>query len=267
MIPGACDTHLHFYDGRYPATPDAVLFPPDASPEDYRQLQAELGLDRLVVVQPTTYGLDNRCQLEAMAAFGDAARGVMVVNATTPAEELAVMTDAGVCGARFHMLPGGAVPWDELEPTAARIAPFGWHVQLQLDGNTLADHLDRLRALPVPLVVDHIGRFMPPPPVDSAAFAALLALVADGRTWVKLSAPYESTASTADPQYPEVLPLVDELVRAAPDRLLWATNWPHPGQATPPSPEVLHALVRRWLPTAGLGQQVLVDNPATLYQF
>ena len=267
MIPGACDTHLHFYDGRYPATPDAVLFPPDAAPGDYQSLQAALSTDRLVVVQPTTYGLDNRCQLEGMATFGESARGVMVVNSKTAEADLTAMTEVGVCGARFHMLPGGAVPWEELEPTAAKIAPFGWHIQLQLDGNTLPDYLDRLMALPVPLVVDHIGRFMPPPPVNSPAFAALIQLVGEGRTWVKLSAPYESTGSTADQTYPDLLPLVDQLVATASDRLLWATNWPHPGQATPPSPEELSALISRWLPTAELRQQVLVDNPASLYKF
>lgn len=264
---GVCDTHLHFYDQRYPPTAEAVLFPPDASPQDYRRVQATLGSDRLVVVQPTTYGMDNRCQLEAMATFGDAARGVMVVDSKTPDSDLAAMTDAGVLGARFHMLPGGAVPWEELEPTAARIASYGWHVQLQLDGNTLPDHLDRLLALPVDLVIDHIGRFMPPPSPDAPAFAALLRLIEHGRTWVKLSAPYEATGSTEDQAYTEVLPLVDALVGTAPERLLWASNWPHPGQGSPPTEANLITLVTRWLPSVELQRQVLVTNPTELYRF
>lgn len=264
---GICDTHLHFYDHRYPATTGAVLFPPDASPEDYQRIQAALGSERLVVVQPTTYGFDNRCQLAAMATFGDAARGVMVVNSKTSAADLGAMTEAGVVGARFHMLPGGAVPWEELEPTAAKIASYGWHVQLQLDGNTLPEYLDRLLALPVDLVIDHVGRFMPPPSPDSPAFAALLGLIEHGRTWVKLSAPYESTGSTADRTYKDVLPLVDAVVEVAPERLLWASNWPHPGQATPPSAADLIALAARWLPSVDLQRQVLVTNPSALYQF
>ncbi len=266
-LSGVCDTHLHFYDQNYPATPDAVLFPPDAVPADYREIQDALGSERLVVVQPTTYGMDNRCQLAAMAVFGDTARGVMVVDSRTPDSELAAMSAAGVVGARFHMLPGGAVAWDELEPTAARIASHGWHVQLQLDGNTLPRHLSRLQALPVELVIDHVGRFMPPPVPESPAFDALLQLLSEGRTWVKLSAPYESTGSTVDQTYPEVLPLIDALVDAAADRLLWASNWPHPGQVSPPSAADLVALAARWLPTVELQRLVLVDNPAMLYSF
>ena len=138
-MPGGCDTHLHFYDSAFPASSTALLHPDDATPDDYRQIQRQLGLDRLVIVQPTTYGLDNSCQLDAMVSFGDAARGVMVVDSSTSAAELGRLTDLGVRGARFHMLPGGAVPWSMLDDVAARIAPFGWHVQVQLNGRELAD--------------------------------------------------------------------------------------------------------------------------------
>ncbi len=266
MTPGACDTHLHFYDGRYPAAPDSVLFPPDATPEDYRKVQQALGTNRVVVVQPTTYGLDNRCQLEAMKRFGDDARGVMVVDSRTPVSTLRAMTDAGVVGARFHMLPGGAVAWDQLEPTAAAIEPFGWHIQLQLDGNTLDQHLDRLLSLPVDLVIDHIGRFMPPPALPDRSVDALLRLVDTGRTWVKLSAPYESIQSP-DHSHDGVQPLIARLVTEAPERLLWASNWPHPGQTNPPTAADLLGLLDRWLPTESLRRRVLVDNPAVRYSF
>lgn len=259
---GACDTHVHFYDASYPAVATTVLRPPDATVADYRDLQATLGMHRLVVVQPTTYGLDNRCQLAAMTAFGESARGVMVVDAATDPSELARMTELGVRGARFHMLVGGAVGWDTLEPVAERIASVGWHIQLQMNGLELHDRLDRLRRLPVDLVVDHIGRFMPPSRVDHPGAEALLALLDEGRTWVKLSAPYESS-----PDENAVLPLVDELVRKYPDRLLWATNWPHPGQPAPPSPQRMAELCHRWLPTDVLRRRVLVDNPSALYGF
>lgn len=259
---GTCDTHVHFYDATYPAAPTTVLRPPDATPAEYRDLQAALGMQRLVVVQPTTYGLDNRCQLAAMAAFGESARGVMVVDADIDASELTRLTELGVRGARFHMLAGGAVGWDALDHVAERIGSLGWHIQLQINGLELDDRLDRLRRLPVDLVVDHIGRFMPPGGVDHPGFEALLTLLDEGRTWIKLSAPYESS-----PDHDAVLPLVDELVRNHPDRLVWATNWPHPGQATPPSPSRLAELCHRWLPTDALRRQVLVDNPIALYGF
>jgi D-galactarolactone isomerase len=261
----ACDTHIHFYDRRHPAAPAAVLRPSDATPDDYRTVQTALDTERIVVVQPTTYGLDNTCQLDAMAAFGDDARGVMVVDADVEPMELARLTELGVRGARFHMLPGGAVAWEMLEAVAAEIAPFGWHIQLQLNGRELPKLLDRLLRLPVGLVVDHVGRFMPVVEPDSSEFAALLTLIDHGAT-VKLSAPYESS-DTGPPAFDDVTRLVDALVPHAPDRLVWASNWPHPGQATTPTAAELIALRDRWLPTEDLRQRVLVDNPAALYDF
>lgn len=260
-----CDTHMHFYDRRYPTSSAAVLRPPDAMVADYRAVQMALDLERVVIVQPTTYGLDNSCQLDAMAVLGDAARAVVVVDASVADTELRALTDAGVRGARFHMLPGGAVGWDQLAPVAARVASFGWHIQLQLNGHELFDRLDALRSLPCPLVVDHVGRFMAPTEPDSAAFAALLALVDEG-AHVKLSAPYES-ATDATHRYDLVTACIEALVARAPDRMLWATNWPHPGQADPPSLEDLATLRDRWLVSDALRQQVLVDNPARLYGF
>lgn len=264
--PGACDTHVHVYDQRYPTSPSATLFPPDASVDDYRAVQAQLGLRRVVLVQPSTYGLDNSCQIDAAARFGDDARLVVVIDETTTEDGVEWYTDQGARGARFHMLPGGAVGWEAMAPVAARIAPFGWHVQLQMDGNRLPERLDQLLALPTALVVDHVGRFMPPPPLESPAFRALLTLLDSGRCWVKLSAPYESTTVGA-PGYPSVSALARALVERFPERLLWASNWPHPGQDTPLSIEQLRDLALDWLPTDALRQQVLVDNPAMLYGF
>ena len=264
--PGACDTHIHFYDSRYPAAPAALLHPPDATVDDYRALQSELGLARAVVVQPTTYGLDNRCQLRGVAALGDAARAVVVVDDTVDDAEVLRLHELGARGVRFHMLPGGAVPWEVLEPVAERVAPRGWHVQLQLNGRELTERAERLRRLPVDVVVDHVGRFMPPVPTDDAAFEALLGLLDEGRTWLKLSAPYESSV-TGPPGYDDVAPLVETLVARVPDRLLWASNWPHPGQAAPPSPPDLRRLAERWLPDPATRTKVLTDNPAALYGF
>lgn len=261
---GVCDTHMHFYDGAFPAAPAAALRPPDGTVEAYRTVQQRLFTERVVVVQPTTYGLDNRCQLAAMPALGPAARGVMVVNAATQPAELARLHGLGVRGARFHMLPGGALAWDRLAPTAAAIEEFNWHIQLQLDGNQLPDHLDRLLALPAPLVVDHVGRFMPPTGVDSPGFAALRRLVSTGRCWVKLSAPYEGSALPRP--HGDVIELIDVLVTDAPERLLWASYWPHPDQDDPPSLQDLADWRDRWIP-ASLRQQILVDSPAMLYHY
>ena len=264
-MQSACDTHIHFYDHRYPVAPASTLRPSDATPADYRTAQPALGTERIVVVQPTTYGLDNSCQLDAMATFGDTARGVVVIDPNAQPEDLARLTELGVRGARFHMLPGGAVPWEMLEAVAANIAPFGWHIQLQLDGRELPGRLDRLLRLPVGVVVDHVGRFMPAVEPDAPAFGALLTMIDHGAI-VKLSAPYESS-ETGPPGFDDVTRLVDVLTARAPDRLVWASNWPHPGQASPPTAAELVALRDRWLPTDELRRRVLVDNPAALYDF
>ena len=268
---GACDTHMHVYDGRYPSASTATIFPPDASVDDYRSVQSALGLDRVVVVQPTTYGLDNECQLVAVAEFGpDASRLIVVIDEHVTDDDLARYDAAGACGARFQMLPGGAIGWETMAPVAERIAPLGWHIQLQMDGNLLPERLDQLLALPTPIVVDHVGRFMPPPSPESPAFGALLTLLDTGRCWVKLSAPYESTPavmSDGAPHYPTVTELVRVLVDRFPDRLLWATNWPHPGQSDSLTTDQIADLTFDWLPTETLRRQVLVDNPARLYRF
>ncbi|MDW3212824.1 MAG: amidohydrolase family protein [Ilumatobacteraceae bacterium] len=265
-LPGACDTHVHVYDQRYPLSATTVLTPPDASVDDYRAVQAELGLERVVFVQPTTYGLDNRCQLDAVAEVGSRARAVVVVDDRADADTIARLAQQGAVGVRFHMLPGGAVPWEMLSPVARTIADHGWHVQLQLNGRELPERLDALLDLPTPLVIDHVGRFTPPVRVDEPAFGALLTLIETGRCWVKLSAPYESTTEGA-PDYPAVATLAHRLIEVAPERMLWASNWPHPSQTAPVPNEHVNRLLDAWLPTAELQQQVLVDNPAEVYGF
>lgn len=261
----ATDTHMHFYDDRYPAAPEAALRPPNATVADYRTVQEQLDLQRVVAVQPTTYGLDNRCQLEAMAQIGPDARGVVVVDSTVEDSTLWTYAHLGVRGVRFHMLPGGAVGWEHLDPLAARLTTFGWHVQLQLNGHELVARREHLLRLPCQLVIDHVGRFMGPVEPESKAFEALFALV-DAGAFVKLSAPYESAKDDTH-EYEVVTRCIDALVRRAPDRLLWASNWPHPGQEKPPSNADLARLRDRWLPTADLAEQVLVTNPAVLYGF
>ena len=263
---GTCDTHMHIYDGHYPVAPTALLKPSDATVDDYRQLQAALGLQRVVVVQPTTYGFDNSCTLDAVAAFGAGARAVVVVDDRVTDSELERLTRLGGRGARFHMLPGGAVPWEMMQAVAQRIAPFGWHIQLQMNGRDLVDRFEALIALPTPVVIDHVGRYMPPVEPDDERFQTLLRLLDTGRCWVKLSAPYESAPDSTH-QFQAVKRLVHTLVEHAPRRMLWATNWPHPGQASPPSLEDLRRLAFDWIPDAAVRHRVLVDNPAELYQF
>jgi D-galactarolactone isomerase len=268
--PGATDTHMHFYDteDRYPLAPTAAFLPPPARVADYRELQRRLGLERVVVVQPSAYGTDNRCTMDAVAELGDAARAVVVVDPSVSDAELERLTAAGARGIRFHMLRAGVLPWDVLEEMAARVHPFGWHVQLQCNGRELPGRAPMLKRLPGDLVIDHVGRFMDPVPLDHPAFACLLDLVDSGRTWVKLSAPYESSV-VGPPAYEDVTALAQALVRAAPERMLWASNWPHPGHTDPKvrnEPLLLDLLIE-WAPDEAIRKRILVDNPAALYGF
>ncbi|MCB2100234.1 MAG: amidohydrolase family protein [Rhodobacterales bacterium] len=263
---GACDCHLHIYEPAYPMAPTALLPPPEAPLAAYRGLRARLGIDRSVIVQPTTYGLDNRCTLAAAAALGEGARAVVTVDRTTTDADLARFNAAGARGARFHMLPGGPVPWDDLAPVAERVADLGWHIQLQMNGNDLPDRLDALKRLPTPLVIDHVGRFHGGTDPSGPAFKALLDLLAGGRCWVKLSAPYEASKADA-PRYGDIGALAKRLVAAAPERLVWATNWPHPGQDPAPDDVALLALMDDWVPDPDTRRRIWVDNPAALYGF
>jgi D-galactarolactone isomerase len=264
--PGACDTHMHFYDRRYPTAATAIFTPPDASVEDYRPIQWRLGLTRTVVVQPSTYGTDNRCTLDGIAALGlDRARGVAVVDEEVTEAELEDLTSRGMRGARFHMLRGGAIPWDRLDRIAARVQSVGWHVQLQLDGRELPEREAQVRRWPGKIVIDHVGKFLEPIATDHPAFRCLAGLVETGRVWIKLSAPYE-VSKNGPPLYEDVGRLAKELVRLAPERMLWASNWPHPGHPRQDEAVLLDMLLD-WAPDEATRRRILVDNPAELYGF
>jgi D-galactarolactone isomerase len=263
---GTCDCHLHIY-GPPGAFPAASPTPAGAGLEDYRCLQRQLGLERAVIVQPVAYGFDNRCTLESTAALGEAGRCIVIPDPSADGATLAALHEGGARGVRFHMLPDGPLGWDALAPLAARIAPLGWHVQLQMRGAGLPEAEARLAALPVPVVIDHIGRFEGGTSQSAPPFRTLLRLLESGQGWVKLSAPYWS--STAGAPFPDVAPLVRRLAEVAPERLLFATNWPHPSLAPDRRADdrALMELLLGWLPDEASRRRVLVENPARLYGF
>ncbi|MGL4290845.1 MAG: amidohydrolase family protein [Phreatobacter sp.] len=266
--PGATDTHLHVYDAGYPLAPNAASRPPaEATVEHYKVVRARLGLSRAVIVQPSVYGTDNACTLAGIKALGSAmARGVAVVDDQVPDEVLEMLTAGGMRGARFLMLPGGAIPWDQLDRIAAKVQAVGWHVQLQMDGRLMHERIAQIRSWPGRIVIDHVGKFLEPVPVDSPAFRLLLDLVDSGRVWVKLSAPYE-VSKTGAPGYEDVSRLARALVKAAPERMLWASNWPHPGMNPRPDEAHLLDILTDWAPDATERRKILVDNPAEVYGF
>lgn len=264
--PRACDCHMHIYDDRYPVDPRWPVPPPKAPVVAYRQVQRELGLTRAVVVQPNAYAFDNRCTVDAIRDLGPQTRGVATVPPDVTNVELARLHEAGIRGARCYMLPNAFLSWDDVRAIAARVAPLGWHVQTQLDGRELPARAALIAALPTEVVIDHNGKFLVPVPPDDPSFVALLRLLESGRTWVKLSAPYETSKSGA-PRYEDVSVLARALVARNPERCVWASNWPHPGFNPPPSSAAMLDLLLDWAPDAADRARILVDNPARLYGF
>jgi len=264
----SCDCHIHIYDPTKPVAPTAAgPGPAWANVGAYRAVQQRLGTTRAVVVQSTAYGLDNSCAVEAIAELGlSQTRGVAVVGADVSEAELQRLTDAGMRGARFQMLPGGALPWEALEPVAAKIAAFGWHIQLQMDGRLLAERETQLKRLPGTLVIDHVGKFLEPVPVEHPGFRTLLRLLDGGKTWLKLAAAYE-TSKVGGPLYGDVGALAKAAVKAHPERMIWASNWPHVSVKDLPDDRSLLDLLLDWAPDARIRQRILVDNPAEVYGF
>ncbi|MDP2297331.1 MAG: amidohydrolase family protein [Pseudolabrys sp.] len=266
----SCDCHIHVYDASYPTAATAKVLPPPASVEDYLAARSALGIDRTIVVQPSAYGKDNSLLLKTMGQIGPGARGIVVVDDTVTDAELERLTKLGVLGVRgirFFMLAGAPLPIELLEPMAARVAPFGWTVNFQADGRQLVDFEAMLKRLPTTVTIDHVGKFLEPIEPDHEGFQALLRLIDTGKVWYKLAAPYE-TSKLGPPFYDDVGKLAKILARHAPERGLWASNWPHPmaGERTPQNAWMLDMLLD-WVPDEAARTRILVDNPAKLYGF
>lgn len=265
--PGACDTHMHFYEASAPVAPRTFM-PGVFTVEDYRNaVQKRLGLERVVVVQANAYRDDNTVVLNAIRKLGKAAKGVAVVKAGVADAELERLTKGGICAVRIMTLHGGTLGFDVMDEVVARVQPFGWHANIQLDGRELPKHEAQIKRLPGRFVIDHTGKFLEPVSTEHEAFKSLLRLVDTGRCWVKLSAPYE-TSQRGAPKYEDVGRLAKALVRHAPERMLWASNWPHPSaRQNPPADVDLLELLADWAPEAATRSRILVDNPADLYGF
>ena len=261
-----CDCHVHIYEPDYPLAATATFTPPHAPASAYREVQRALGLGRVVVVQPTGYGFDNRCTLASVEQLGPQARAIAIAPADVSDAELDRLHAAGVRGIRFMMFPGGLLQWGSLEAVAARIAPRGWHINLQLDGRDLPLHEAMLARLPCRLVIDHIGKFLGPVHPDGDAVMALRRLLDGGACWVKLAAPYESSRD-GPPSYADVVPLTRLLAQQYPERCLWASNWPHPNVVPTPDNASLLAWATDCMGDDAGRRRILVDNPGELYDF
>lgn len=267
--PGTVDTHIHIYTKDHEGQPGGP--PPPAEPatvEDYAVVQKRLGIDRAVIVQSNAYQLDNSCLLEALEQMGDKARGIVNLKSDVTEGELARLDKLGVRGVRIMQLPGGAVGLDQLLPLNDRIQTFGWHPIVQFDGCEMPEHEGLLNQVRGNYIIDHTGKFLSPVSTEHPAFHTLLRLIDRGNCYVKISACYESSR-TGGPDFADVGALASKLIEHAPERMLWATNWPHVSQSaeTYPDDGALLDLLLHWAPDEKVRQAMFVDNPAKLYGF
>ena len=267
--PGATDCHLHIFGPveRYPFTPNRNYTPPEAPLATYQALAAQLGIDRMVIVQPSVYGTDNSCTLDMVDAVGlDRARAIAVISNSITDSQLEDMHRRGVRGVRINALTRGGTPLEQFRRIADRVAPFGWHIQFWISGPQVVELADMLRSLPVPVVFDHMGQFPVDGGVSHPQFTMLMRLLESDRFWVKLCG---YRLSKSGPPYGDLLPYARAIIAAAPDRCVWGSDWPHPhleGRAYPDD-QLLLGLLDAWATDADQIRRILVDNPARLYGF
>lgn len=262
----AADCHIHIFDPRF-APP--VARPLNGTVADYRLLQKRIGVSRVVIVTPRNYATDNSVTLDAIGQFGIAnARGVAVIRPTVTDAELKKLHDGGIRGIRFTTAnPATAiVSADMIEPLARRIAAFGWHVQLHMPAEQVVDNADMLRRLPTSIVFDHLGRPPLPAGVAHASHKIIRSLLDAGRAWVKISGAY-IVSELGPPGYADTTPVAQAFVKAAPERVVWGSDWPHSGEKEHPNDAVLFDLLAEWAPDAAARNRILVANPEALYGF
>lgn len=266
----ACDSHIHFYGpaAAYPLEHEPAYAVPEATPEQFIDLQGTVGMTRAVVVHAAATGRDNRRTLDALRAYPARFRGVLTPPPLLPdTTTLRQWDELGVRGMRFTYFrnPGTT---GHLTPEHLRILQeTGWHAQLHVGDNQVAELASWISRLPCPVVIDHLARIPASTGIDGAAFQALQRLLDTGKVWVKLSAPMRCSQAPGL-EYADVQPFVRKLVAQAPERLLWGSDWPnvnHPGPI--PGYADLLALFLAWVPEQHLRQRILADNAETLYRF
>lgn len=270
MPPNACDAHCHVFGPAsiFPYAPGRAYTPPDAGKETLRALHDHLGITRAVIVHPSCHGDDLRVTLDAIASSDGRYRGVATVGGVVGDDELERLHQGGIRGLRFNFVAhlGGAPEIELFDRMVDRIGAIGWHVVLHLDAEDVLTYSDRLSRMTVPFVIDHMGRVRADRGLDQPAFKALLALVRNNpHAWVKICGA-ERVSGTGRRPFLDSVPFARRLIEAAPDRLLWGTDFPHPNIANDmPNDGELVDLIPLFTSDTDLQRQILVENPARLY--
>jgi len=279
---GACDCHVHTFDpAHFPYSPSRPYTPEPVSVSELQSLHKALHMSRVIVVQTTVYGTDNSGALDAMKKLGPRARGVAVIDDKTPESALDEMERTGIRGIRLNLETAGetdpAAGRRRFQAAVERIKNRKWHIQIYTRLTVIEGIKDLVAAAPMPVVFDHFGGMQAALGGGQPGFSSLMTLIRTGKAYVKISAPYRS--STETPDYPDVAPLARALVSSNPQRILWGSDWPHPGTPVPgrsiseitpffqiDDGQVLNFLPK-WIPDASVRKTILVENPAQLYGF
>jgi predicted TIM-barrel fold metal-dependent hydrolase len=275
LVPpaGTIDTHVHVFERRYRLSPGRGYNPPESTLADLKRLHSILGIDRVVFTQPSIYGTDNSAILDGMAALNaeapDRARCVVAITMDVSEKELARLDALGARGVRLNTDNKGGMPIElsQISELARKIAPFGWHIEFLFPGKEILDLMPVFGGLSVPISIGHFAYQPATAGIDAPGFKALVELVRRGNTWVKISGANRVSASDLPP-YDDVKPMARALVEAAPDRIMWGTDWPHPNKyvVNPNDGDLVDAF-GEWITDQTLRHKIMVETPARFYRF
>jgi 2-pyrone-4,6-dicarboxylate lactonase len=270
MPPLSCDAHCHVFGpaAKFPYAPDRAYTPPDAPKQQLAVLHNILGIQRCVIVQASCHGTDNRAMLDAIATSGDRYRGIAIVDETFSDRDYTALHEGGIRGVRFNFVKhlGGMPDMKVFRQVIERICPLGWHLVVHLDAADIAELSETFRKLPLPFIIDHMGRVKADAGLEQGPFRALLDLLKVENCWVKVCG--AERVSAMGPPFLDAIPFAQALVSAAPARVLWGTDWPHPnvGRHMPNDGDLVE-LLPLMAPTEKIREDLLVQNPAVLYDF
>lgn len=270
---GTIDTHVHVFEDRYPLSPGRGYNPPESTLDDLKHLHATLGVDRVVFTQPSIYGVDNSAIMDGVAALNaetpDRARAVLAITGDITDEALADFDAQGARGIRLNTDNKGGMPvgFDELPALAERIAPLGWHFEWLFPGKDIVDLMPVFRSCKIPMSIGHFAYQPATAGIDAPGFQALLELMNEGNTWIKISGA-NRVSETDLPPYDDVQPMARALIDTAPERVMWGTDWPHPNkyEVNPNDGDLVNAF-GDWVTDGSMRQKIMVDTPAALFRF
>jgi 2-pyrone-4,6-dicarboxylate lactonase len=270
---GSVDTHVHVFEKRYPLSPDRGYNPPDSTLADLKHLHATLGVERVVFTQPSVYGTDNSAILDGMNALNqetpNRARCVVAITMDISDDELAALDKAGARGVRLNTDNKGGMPitFDKIGDLEARIKPLGWHIEWLFPGKDIVELMPVFTKLTVPMSIGHFAYQPATAGTKSPGFQALLELMRRGNTWIKISGA-NRVSETDLPPYDDVKPLAHALIEAAPERIMWGTDWPHPNKylVNPNDGDLVDAF-GDWVKDETMRRKIMADTPAAFFRF